>query len=195
MVVPGRYSVTMQKRVDGALADLGQTQSFDVVSIRPDPVIAGSTQEQRVVFEAQLEELIRAASGTSAAVEEVIAELDAVKVTLGRSMTDGSLYEVAHSLQQQLRDAQEVLTGNELRDFYNDLPIMSVQTRLWHARFDPSSNAQGPTSAQQESYKISRKLYDETVAKLTRLVDTEYAGLKDAMDTARVPWTPGRGIQ
>jgi len=195
MVVPGRYSVTMQKRVDGALADLGQTQSFDVVSIRPDPVIPGSTQEQRVVFEAQLEELIRAASGTSAAVEGVIGELDAVKVTLGRSMTDGSLYEVAHSLQQQLRDAQEVLTGNELRDFYNDLPIMSVQARLWHARFDPSSNAQGPTSAQQESYKISRKLYDETVAKLTRLVDTEYAGLKDAMDTARVPWTPGRGIQ
>ena len=195
LVVPGRYSVTMQKRVDGALADLGQTQSFDVVSIRPDPVIPGSTQEQRVVFEAQLEELIRAASGTSAAVEGVIGELDAVKATLGRSMTDGSLYEVAHSLQQQLRDAQEVLTGNELRDSYNDLPIMSVQARLWHARFDPSSNAQGPTSAQQQSYRIARKLYDETVAKLTRIVDTDYAGLKDAMDTARVPWTPGRGLQ
>jgi len=195
LVVPGRYSVTMQKRVDGALADLGQTQSFDVVSIRPDPVIAGSTQEQRVVFEAQLEELIRAASGTSAAVERVIGELDAVKATLGRSMTDGSLYEVAHSLQQQLRDAQEVLTGNELRDFYNDLPIMSVQARLWHARFDSSSNAQGPTAAQQQSYRTARKLYDETVAKLTRLVETDYAGLKDAMDTARVPWTPGRGLQ
>jgi photosystem II stability/assembly factor-like uncharacterized protein len=195
LVVPGRYSVTMQKRVDGALFDLGQTQSFDVVSIRPDPAIPGRTQEQRVVFEAQLEELIRAASGTSAAVEGVIGELDAVKATLGRSMTDGSLYEVAHSLQQQLRDAREVLTGNELRDFYNDLPIMSVQARLWHARFDPSSNAQGPTSAQQESYKIARQLYDETVATLTRLVDTGYAGLKDAMDTARVPWTPGRGVQ
>jgi hypothetical protein len=38
-------------------------------------------------------------------------------------------------------------------------------------------------------------LYDETAAELTRLVDVEYAGLKDAMDTARVPWTPGRGIQ
>jgi hypothetical protein len=195
LVVPGRYSVTMQKRVDGALFDLDQVESFDVVSIRPDPVLAGSTQEQRVVFEAQLEELIRAASGTSVAVEGVIGELDAVKATLGRSMTDGSLYEVAHSLQQQLRDAQEVLTGNEMRDFYNDLPIMSVQARLWHARFDPSSNAQGPTSAQQESYKIARKLYDETVARLTRLVDTDYAGLKDAMDTARVPWTPGRGLQ
>jgi hypothetical protein len=125
----------------------------------------------------------------------MIGELDAVKATLGRSMTDGSLYEVAHSLQQQLRDAQEVLTDNELRDFYNDLPIMSVQARLWHARFDPSSSAQGPNSAQQESYRIARKLYDDTVADLTRLVETEYAGLKEAMDTARIPWTPGRGIQ
>ena len=72
---------------------------------------------------------------------------------------------------------------------------MSVQARLWHARFDPGSSAQGPTPAQQESYRIARKLYDETVVDLTRLVDTDYAGLKQAMDTAKVPWTPGRGIQ
>jgi photosystem II stability/assembly factor-like uncharacterized protein len=195
LAVPGRYSVTMHKRINGSMTDLGQVREFDVVSIRPDPVIDGVTQEQRVVFESQVDELIRAVSGTSVAVAEVISELDAVKATLGRSMTDGSLYEVAHSLQQQLRGAREVLTGNELRDFYNDLPTMSVQTRLWHARFDPSSSAQGPTSAQQESYRIARKLYDETVVELTRLVETEYAGLKDAMDTARVPWPPGRGIQ
>ena len=72
---------------------------------------------------------------------------------------------------------------------------MSVQARLWHARFDPGSSAQGPTAAQQESYRIGRKLYDETVARLTRLVDSEYAGLKQAMDAAKVPWTPGRGLQ
>jgi len=195
LVVPGRFSVTMQKRVDGALIDLGQTQPFDVVSIRPEPVIAGNTQEKRVVFESQVDELIRAASGSSAAATAIIDELDAVKATLGRSMTDGSLYELAHSIQQQLKEANEVLTDNELRDAYNDLAIMSVQARLWHARFDPGSSAQGPTPAQQESYRIARKLYDETVVDLTRLVDTDYAGLKQAMDTAKVPWTPGRGIQ
>ena len=62
-------------------------------------------------------------------------------------------------------------------------------------RFDPSSSAHGPTTAQQESFRIARKLYDETVAELTELVDTDYAALKEAMDIARVPWTPGRGIQ
>jgi hypothetical protein len=43
--------------------------------------------------------------------------------------------------------------------------------------------------------RSARALYDETVAELKTLVDVEYAALKEAMDTARVPWTPGRGIQ
>lgn len=78
---------------------------------------------------------------------------------------------------------------------YNDFDIVSVQARLMHARFNPSSSAYGPTPSQQESLRIARKLYDETVVTLATLVDVEYAGLKQAMDSARVPWTPGRGIQ
>ena len=78
---------------------------------------------------------------------------------------------------------------------YNDWDEVSVQMRLWHARFSPEMSAHGPTPAQQESMRIARKVYDEVVVELTRLVDEEYAGLKQAMDTARVPWTPGRGIQ
>jgi hypothetical protein len=42
---------------------------------------------------------------------------------------------------------------------------------------------------------IARKAFDETVAELARIVDTDYAGLKRAMDAAGVPWTPGRGVQ
>jgi photosystem II stability/assembly factor-like uncharacterized protein len=195
LVVPGRYSVEMHKRVDGVMSDMGQEQSFDVVSIRPDPVLPGSTQEQRVIFESQVDELIRAMNGSVNAIDAVIAELDAVKETLDRSMADGSLYELANSIQKRVKAARDRLMGNEARDFYNDPAIMTVQARLWHARFNPSSGAYGPTSTQQDSLRGARALYDETVVDLKKLVDVEYAGLKEAMDTARVPWTPGRGIQ
>ena len=87
------------------------------------------------------------------------------------------------------------INGNDMRDMYNDLPEMSVFARLWHARFAPDMSAHGPTAAQQDSLRIARKLYDEVYAELTRLVEVEYAGLKEAMDTARVPYTPGRGLQ
>ena len=195
LVVPGTFTVTMQKREDGVLADLGEPQSFEVVSIREDPVLPGSSQEQRVIFESQVAELQRAAMGSVASIDAIVAELDAVKGTLERSLTDGSLYESANAIQQSLKAARDRLTNNEKRAPYNDLDEMTVQARLGHAGFSSTANAYGPTPAQRESFRVASGLYDAVVAELTTLVDSDYAGLKEAMDLAKVPWTPGRGVQ
>jgi photosystem II stability/assembly factor-like uncharacterized protein len=195
LVAPGTFTVQMQVREDGVLSDLGEPQSFEVASVRPDATIPGSTQEQRVIFEMQVAELSRAAEGTDSAINDVVEELDAVKDTLERSMTDGSLYELANSIQQNLKIQRDRLGGNEKRAMYNDPAEMSVGARLWHAGFVFSVGAHGPTAEQRESLRLGRALYDDIVSELNTLVNVEYAGLKEAMDTARVPWTPGRGIQ
>jgi hypothetical protein len=194
LVAPGTFSVTMQERVDGVLSDVVPAQTFQVTSIRPEPTLPGSTQEQRVVFEMQADELTRAGSGTVAAIDEFITELDAVKETLERATTDGSLYEIAHSIQQRLREQRDRLEENPQRSIYNDVGEMTLGARLWHARFTPTGGAYGPTPEQRESLRIARELYDRTVSNLNTL-EREYATLKAAMDTAKVPWTPGRGIQ
>ncbi len=193
LVVPGTFSVQMQVRQDGVTTDLGDAQSFDVVSVRPDPVLPGSTQEQRAIFDTQVAELSRASQGTNAAVQKVIEELDAVKETLERSMTDGSLYELANSIQQNLKIQSDRLSGNQKRVEYKDEDEMTVGARLFHAGFP--GGVYGPTPEQRESLRIGRALYDDVVGELNTLVNEEYAGLKEAMDTARVPWTPGRSVQ
>jgi photosystem II stability/assembly factor-like uncharacterized protein len=195
LVAPGTFNVQMYVRQDGVLTALGDARSFDVVSVRPDPVLPGSPQEQRVIFEAQVAELSRAATGTNAAIAELIQELDAVKETLHRSPADGSLYQLANTIQQNLKIQGDRLGGNDKRALYNDLDEMSVSARLWHAGFVFSVGAYGPTPEQRNSLRTGRALYDDIVAELDRLVNEDYAGLKEAMDIARVPWTPGRGIQ
>ncbi|MCP4303014.1 MAG: hypothetical protein GY783_20715 [Gammaproteobacteria bacterium] len=194
LVVPGTFSVAMHKRVDGVLTDLGQNQSFDVISIR-EPTLPGSTQEQRVVFETQIDELLRASDGTLSAIDEIVLELDAVKEVLERSRADASLYEIANSIQQRITVQGERLRANETREIFKDLGEVPLSDRIWHARFDPSSSAYGPTPEQRESLQIGRELYDDVTQQLSELIDDEYAGLKEALDAARVPWTPGRGIQ
>ncbi len=194
LVAPGTFSVSMQQRVDGVLTDLGQSQTFEVVSIR-EPTLPGSTQEQRVVFEGQVDELIRASDGTVNTIDGVSGELDAIKAVLARSTADPSLYEIADSLQERLLDQRDRLDQNTTREIFKDWTGVSLLERLWHARFDASSGAYGPTPAQRESYGIGKRLYDDVVRELTSLVDVEYAGLKEALDKAGVPWTPGRGIQ
>ena len=193
LVMPGQYSVSMHKRVDGVVTDLGQSQTFDVVSIR-EPTLEANTQEQRVVFEAQVDELIRAAQGTLGAIDEFSQEIDALKDVLRRSRADASLYEIADSIQDGLLDQREVLASNETRDIFHEWEEHSVQDRLFHARFVSRAGAYGPTPEQRESYEIAKRAYDSAVVALNALV-AEYAALQDALDAAGVPWSPGRGIQ
>ncbi len=195
LVVPGTFTVSIGRRTDGVLTDLGQTQTFNVVSVRPDPTLPGATQEQRLVFESRVNELKRAYEGTIESIDDIVAELDAVKQKLVQSTADASLYEIANSIQQQIRIQRDRLAGNETRNTYNDWDEVPLSQRLFHARFAPGTNAYGPTPEQRESLEIGARLYADVKATLVNVVEVEYEGLKDAMDQAGVPWTPGRGIQ
>ena len=194
LVAPGSFTVSMQKRIDGVLTELNQTQAFDVVSIR-EPTLPGSTQEQRVVFASQASELHRANQGTIRTIDAIIDELDAAKVALLSSTADPSLYEIANSIQQRIQQERDRLINNASRELFKEFDEMTVDRRLFHARFVPTTNAYGPTPAQRESLRIARDLYDDVSRQLSNLIDVEYAGLKVALDAAGVPWSPGRGIQ
>ncbi|MEO1595565.1 MAG: glycosyl hydrolase [Pseudomonadota bacterium] len=191
MVAPGNYTVSMARRVDGVSTDLGQEQAIDVVSVRPDPVLPGSNQQDRVIFEQQLEELMSAADGSEESITRLHEELGAVKMTLRRATTDGSFYAIAVALQDRLMDQKIRLISHPTRNIYHAWDETSVSARLWHARFAPNSNVYGPTPAQRESYRIARAQFDDIVGELER-IDRDYAALKSAMDAAKVPWTPGR---
>jgi len=148
-----------------------------------------------VVFESQLDELRRAADGTIKAIDRTSAELDAIKQTLVRSRADTALYEIADSIQERMLAERDRLIRNEISSFFQESSDVTLTERLWHARFNAASTAYGPTPSQRTSYAIGRRLYDDVVQRLGVLVDTEYEGLKEALDMAEVPWTPGRGVQ
>jgi hypothetical protein len=194
LVAPGRFSVTMSTRIDGAWTDLGQRQSFEVVSVR-EPTLPGTSQPERVAFDRQVDELRRASTGTVKAIDALVFELDAILEILPATSAEPSLYETANSIRQGLKRQRDRLTENPTRGIYNDLGQVPVDDRLGHARFAPKTNAYGPTPAQRESYAIAREVYADTRASLGDLVDVQYDALKRSLDAAGVPWTPGRSIQ
>ena len=191
MVAPGAYTVRMAIRKDGVLQPLDQTQPVEVVSIRPEPVLPGAPQEERVIFDQQLEELLRVSDGTKQSVDAMNTELEAILAVLDRSTTDGSLHATTVALQDRLLDQKQRLSAHPTRDIYHAWDEMTVDDRLWHARFSPGTNVYGPTPEQRESYRIARALYTDVVRALEG-IESDYRSLKDALDAARVPWTPGR---
>ena len=193
LVAPGTYRVSMSRRVDGELSALNQQQQFDVVSIR-EPTLPGTSQEQRIAFSRQVDEMQRAVSGTLKSVDEVLGQLAAIKETLMSSTADLTLYARANSLQQRINRVRDRLRGNETRGGFSDPGPLSVRDRLRYAGYDANRNAHGPTQTQRDTFAIARDAYAGIGSALTQLVDDEYPLLLQALDAAGVPWTPGRGI-
>ena len=194
LVAPGTYRVSMHRRVDGELTDLGQSQTFEAVSIR-NPTLPGAPQDERIAFQQQVDELSRANAGTIDAIDEVVESLAAIRNVLQRSTADTTLYTQAAGIGQRVTQERDRLAGNSTRSSFGAPGPMSVNARIRHAAYNPHANAHGPTETQRLSLQIARDLYNDVSDELGRLIDGEYASLLRALDAAGVPWTPGREVQ
>ena len=192
LVSPGTYTVSMAQRVDGKLTPIGKAQTFEVASVRPEPVLPGTDQAQRVAFEQDAEEIRRAVEGARSRIDEVVAELEAIGEVLARFSDGDAFHATASALRRALRLEKDRLSGHETRSTFNDAPA-SVGSWLWHARFTPNSNVYGPTGAQRASLKQARELFGDVLERLEEH-EAEYERLKEALDEAQVPWTPGRAV-
>jgi len=194
LVAPGTYRVTMQERTDGELQNLGQEQSFEVVSVRPEPTLPGTSQQERITFSQQVDEMRRAVNGTLRSIDDIQTELGAIRESLGNSTANLALYAQANQISQRLNIVRDRIAGNNTQGSFSIDRTTPVTARLSHAAYNPNTTAYGPTATQRESLSIARDEFAQVSRDLTQLVDVEYSALKDAVEAAGVPWTPGRGV-
>ncbi len=69
-----------------------------------------------------------------------------------------------------------------------------ISHRLTVASYGAKSSAYGPTATQRRSLEIADEEFAEVGRELDHLIDTEFRNLKNRLDAAGVPWTPGRGV-
>ena len=193
LVEPGTYTVHLNRRVDGKLQELNQAQSFKVNSIR-QPTLQKETQNQRVAFSRRVDELKRVVSGSVAAIDELVASIDAIKESIIQSTADATLYESAVSISQRAQRLRDRLTINQARERMSDLGPVPIDHRLGVAGYGMRISAYGPTENHARSLEIANEEFLEVRPALDRLIDEEFQALKEKLDSAGVPWTPGRDV-
>ncbi|NND59676.1 MAG: glycosyl hydrolase [Gammaproteobacteria bacterium] len=193
LVAPGTYTAELSRRVDGKLESTGQSQRFEVVSVR-DPVLKGISQDQRVSYLREIDALEREVRSASASLSELIKEADAMKQMIDTSTASPALYERTNELQQRAQAIRDDLSGNEIRGYMNDPGDTSIMRRLYVAGWGDRSQAFGPTAMQRENLEMARADYRRAREQLQQLFHSDLPALHAALDAAGVPWTPGRNI-
>ncbi|MCP3959442.1 MAG: glycosyl hydrolase [bacterium] len=194
LAAPGTYNVSLARRVEGVLTELGEPRTFEVVRLT-ETTLPGAEPAEMVAFLRRLQELLRGVTGAAAAIDETDKRLGAIKETLKRSTaSDAGLDDQVRALEARLADLREALGGNQQRDDIGEPNPPSIQRRLAVAQVGNRFSTYGPTPTHVRSVEIAEKELAEVRRDLNQLITADLVALEDQLEAAGVPWTPGRGV-
>ena len=192
MVVPGRYSVTLQKRVGGVITQLAGPVEFTVL---PDPgaVTTPDDRQRRAAFEQKLTALRRSVAGALDAANATTARFAAIRRAI--DATPGApraLHDQARELQRRLNVILVAMRGDVALARRNEPVAPSISERADGIASDLSESLWSQTATHEQVFAIVSEEFGATLKQLRTLLESDVPALEREMEKAGAPWTPGR---
>jgi photosystem II stability/assembly factor-like uncharacterized protein len=195
LVMPGKYRVSLAKRVAGVVTPLAEPQEFSVVldgasSTNPADLQALLEFQQKVL------RLERAVSGALESSNQLTNRLDLIKQALDQTPAlEPRWKNEARRLAQENRGILRAMRGDEALRSRNENTPLSIVERVETIVGDERWSLSRPTQTQITGYEIASQDFAKELAKLRKLMDVDLRDLEKALDAAGAPWTPGRLLE
>jgi len=192
MVVPGNYTVTLSKRVDGVETQLGAPQTFETVPLG----IASLPAEDRkslLAFQRKTARLQRAVLGAGQVVAETQRRFDFIKRALQNTPeADPALMTELRAFETRLQDLQTKLSGDRLIQRHNNPTPPSIIDRVQDIVGGHWTSNSVATQTFQEGYQIAAEEFVLVLENLRGLIEVDLAKFEAKLEQINAPWTPGR---
>jgi hypothetical protein len=192
LVMPGRYSMTLSKRVGGRTEKLSEPVAFNVTPEGASSMDVAALKELRE-FQVQVWKLQRAVSGTAEAADELNGRLQGVQRALDQ--TPGARPEwlaQVRDMEKRNREVLRALRGDAVLRGRNENTPHSISERVGYAVSSSRLSLARPTATEREAYRIASEEFAEVLPRLRKIARDELPALEKAMEAAGAPWTPGR---
>ena len=193
MVLPGRYTVTLSKRINGVETELSEPQSFTVKPLENSPELADD-RTAVLAFQKDTADTARAVAGATSASRELRDRLAHMKVAVETlTIPNQSQRATIQELEAALDEADIALSGDRTIASRNEPTPMSISARIAQIR-SWGWNTQSPTTgSSQTGLSIAKEEFGDALSQL-RNVEAGLAALEDELDALGAPYTPGRGV-
>jgi photosystem II stability/assembly factor-like uncharacterized protein len=191
-VLPGTYSVSLFKRVDGMTTVVAGAEKIVVNfagrdGMNPDDI------RQLVDFQKKVSSLQRAVSGALRAADEGRGRISSLRRALGETPAEvEALNTKAYNLQVRLDEILRALRGDPTPASRNENFPAPIGDRVSRILDDESSSTARPTQTHIAEYENSSKEFGVRLAALKVLLGTDLVDLEKRAEAAGAPWTSGR---
>ena len=190
LVVPGTFTVSLAKKVEGVLTPLGEPQAFQVESLGL-ATLAEKDRQALLDFQKKAGELQRAMMGAGAAAREAMESIRYMKKALLETpKADPKLMERAKDLEKRLQGATRVLWGDRTVMRRSEAASPGLMQRV-SAELTITCPV---TETTKRDYEIAASSFEKLLADMRVLIDQDVKKLGDELEAAGAPWTPGRHL-
>jgi len=189
---PGRYRVTLAKRVDGVVTPLGAPRDFEVTPLR-NATLPAADRDAVVAFQRKTARLQRAVLGAVEAGREAQNRVKFLKKAIDDTPdAPPALADRVRTLESALKDAMESLTGDPVRAEHSEATSPGIDARVQRLVENSWESTSETPGTDARVYQIASEQFATTLATLHRLIETDLAGIEHDAEAAGAPWTPGR---
>lgn len=189
LAMPGKYTVTMAKRVGGVVTPLPGSQTFNVVAEGTEKMTA---QDRTILAEFQ-QKAIRLQRAVTAALDAATTAKTKIGLMKRAAQeapgSNQALLNDVNALDDKADDILQALRGGRA---LSDIPPPSINQRVSAIIQRIRLTALRPTQTQQEQYAIAAEEFKALLAKLKTLTDVDLAKLDKTLETVGAPWSAGR---
>ena len=189
LAMPGKYTITMAKKIGGVIAALPGSQSFNVVAEGTEAMTAAD-KATLAEFQRKVGHLQRTVSSASDAATSAKTRLGLIKRAAQEATgSNQNLLNQVNTLDDKVDEILQALRGG--REL-TDIPPPPINQRVSTIAQRIRMSALRPTQSQQDNYNIASEELKTVLAKLKTLIESDMPKLEKALDAAGAPWTPGR---
>lgn len=193
LVVPGQYSVTLAKRVNGVVTTLSEPQSFTLKPLHQTPE-ATTDRAALLAFQQDTARIYRVVEGSTRSASELRNRLAHLKLGVETiEASNVSLRAEIQAMEARLDDVDVILTGDRTISSRNEPAPWPVASRVSQIRGWGWFTQAPATGSNIDALATAKVELDTALAEL-RQIEAGIASIEDRLEGLGAPFTPNSGV-
>lgn len=191
MALPGQYTVTMSKRVEGQPVDISSSRSFTLKPLFEGGLVTDDRQAL-LDFEMQSNDLYRAIMGANKARSEIQGRIDhLLKAAADTPSSSEEQAQALRALNTRMQDLKVRFSGDSTVAGRAESAPMSLNSRINNIVGGHWDSQSAVTGNYRDSYMIAEQQFRQALTELNAIA-SDLAEVEAALQAEGAPWTPGR---
>lgn len=191
-VLPGTYTVTLSRSVDGTITELAGPEKFNV-KLLPGTTLPSTDRPAMVKWQREADELKRSMQGAAQILSDAnnrVRHMREAIFSVAKPQAD--FVSDVKALEAKLKSVSQAMYGDNTAGRLDIDTPPSINQRVFGALYDGNSSTGDPTTTMKQQLAIASEEFAAVLANLKNIVTNDLKALEQKLEAAGAPYTPGR---